>query len=240
MISALIVDDEPLARAGFRKLLSAYPDIGVEEAASGEEAVLKARANPPQVLFLDIQMPGMDGFECLEHLSDLEPRPAVVFVTAFDQFAVQAFEQNAIDYLLKPVDPQRLEQTIEKLRASSATSPSTNANESRQPSYLERVQVRVGSKTLLIPIPEIVRFESSEKYTDLYAKNGKYLIDTPLVALETRLDPKRFLRVHRAHIVAIPQIIAIDRPASGKLRLQLKNGDTVPVGRNFVERVREL
>ena len=251
---ALVVDDEPLARLRMRSLLEPYAselEI-VGEASSGAQAINKIEELLPDVVFLDIQMADMDAFEALRNLE--EDVPLIVFTTAYDNFALRAYEENTVDYLLKPVEPARLEKTIEKLRKLLATAESENQlpenfswDSFRQlvnsaNNYLQRVQVKIGDRILLISVDEIIRFHSEEKYTTVYALSGQYVIDTPLVDLEKKLDPSRFVRVHRAHLVAIDYISEIRKSDMSRLNVVLrdKNRTCLLVSRNFVKKVRSL
>jgi len=249
-LTALIVDDEPLARIRMHKLLEPFSSriqvIG--EAGDGRQAVEKIRSQKPNVVFLDIQMPGMTGFEVLAELSPAET-PSIVFATAFDEYAVKAFEENAIDYLLKPIEADRLQQTIEKLEKNHQSSGNNFYDGLRKlvertqgPSYMQRLQVKIGDRTLLVRIRDIIRFESDEKYTAVHTLESKYIIDTPLVELEQRLSPNEFVRIHRAHLVSIPHIVEIQRQFGGKLRVLLddKAHTAIAVSRNYIDRVKAL
>lgn len=249
-LNVLIVDDEPLARMRMHKLLEPYADrfqiIG--EAGDGPQAVEKIRSLHPDVLFLDIQMPGMNGFDVLAELSE-EETPLVLFATAFDEYAVKAFEENAIDYLLKPIEPERLQQALAKVE-KLAQSPSNNIYDSLRKlmekaqggAFMQRLQVKIGDRTLLVHVRDIIRFESDEKYTAVYTQESKYIIDTPLVELEQRLDPEQFIRIHRAHLVAISHIVELQRQFGGKMRVVLddKAHTAIAVSRNYTDRVKKL
>lgn len=257
MFRTLIVDDEELARLRMIKLLEAHADKieVVGEAFDGCDAVEKIQKLKPDLVFLDIQMPGMTGFEVLSDLEDGEI-PMVVFATAFDEYAIKAFEENAIDYLLKPIETERLQQTIDKLeRVASAQGPEDNLRETvRQligqiqnekeevPKPLQRLQVKIGDRTLLVATEKAIRFEAEDKYTTVHTDESRYVIDTPLVELEKRLDPEMFMRIHRAHLVNITRITEIQRQFGGRLKVVLndKNKSALPVSRNFVEKVRSL
>lgn len=255
LCKTLIVDDEPLARMRIRSLLEPYASEleVVGEASSGAQAVEKIQELDPDVIFLDIQMPDMDAFEVLHELGD-DDMPLVVFTTAYDNFALRAFEENTVDYLLKPVDPERLATTIEKLRKRFPTLES----EQQMPAdfswdkfrsmvdpngfFLQRIQVKIGNRILLIGVDEIIRFQSEEKYTTIYTPTNQYVIETPLVELEKKLDPRQFVRIHRAHLVAIDYISEIRKTDVGRLNVVLKdkNRTSLLVSRNFVKKVRNL
>lgn len=251
----LIVDDEPLARMRMRSLLEKYSgDLEIiDEAGSGAQAISKINELTPDVVFLDIQMPDMDAFEVLKNV-DEDVMPLIVFTTAYENFALRAYEENTVDYLLKPVDPERLEATMEKLRKRF---PDVEAN-LQMPAdfswekfrslmamgdqYLQRIQVKIGDRILLVNVDEIIRFHSEEKYTTVYTPTNQYIIDTPLVDLEKKLDPRQFVRVHRAHLVAIDYIAEIRKSDMSRLNVVLRDKDRtrILVSRNFVKSVRNL
>lgn len=252
--TALIVDDEPLARVRMRSLLAPYSseiEI-VGEAASGAEAIEKIGQLLPDVVFLDIQLNDMDAFEALKSLE--EDMPLIVFTTAYDDFALRAYEENTVDYLLKPVEPARLEKTVEKLRKRLEQSASENQLPENfswdafkqmmgsTSNYLQRLQVKIGDRILLVNVDEIIRFQSEEKYTTVYTLGGQHVIDTPLVDLEKKLDPRQFVRIHRAHLVAIDYIAEIRKTDMSRLSVVLRDKDHTQllVSRNFVKKVRSL
>ncbi|MDR1812922.1 MAG: LytTR family DNA-binding domain-containing protein [Candidatus Fibromonas sp.] len=255
-MKVLIVDDEPLARVRMRKLLlESGKELEIDEAEGADMALGKILENKPFVVFLDIQMPGKGGFELIEDLCKIPENdvPYIVFATAFDEYAIKAFEKNAIDYLLKPVEQERLLQTLEKLsdlENSKKQGKGTdnlyeklkNLIENRTDKYLQRLHVKIGDRTLLINTAEIVRFESDEKYTAVYANDNRYIIDTPMIDLENRLDPKSFVRVHRANLVAVDRIAEIRRQFPGKLVVILNDSakTVIPVGRNYADKVKDL
>jgi two-component system LytT family response regulator len=255
-MKVLIVDDEPLARVRMRKLLLAYnSDLEIDEAESADMAFGKIKENKPFAVFLDIQMPGKGGFELIEDLSEIpeEDIPHIVFATAFDEYAIKAFEKNAIDYLLKPVEQNRLVQTLEKLTAlENSKKHGSGADnlyeklkkliEDKNEKYLQRLHVKIGDRTLLINTADIMRFESDEKYTAVYANDTRYIIDTPIVDLESKLQPGAFIRVHRANLIAVNRIAEIRRQFPGKLTVVLNDSakTAVPVGRNYVDKVKNL
>ena len=252
--TALIVDDEPLARVRMRSLLAPYSseiEI-VGEASSGAEAIEKIGQLLPDVVFLDIQLNDMDAFEALKSLE--EDMPLIVFTTAYDNFALRAYEKNTVDYLLKPVEPARLEKTVEKLRKrldqvseESQLPENFSWDAFRQimgsaNNYLQRLQVKIGDRILLVNVDEIIRFQSEEKYTTVYTLSGQHVIDTPLVDLEKKLDPRQFVRIHRAHLVAIDYIAEIRKTDMSRLNVVLRDKDHTQllVSRNFVKKVRSL
>jgi len=250
-MKVLIVDDEPLARIRMRKLLlESGKELEVDEADGADVAFDKIVKNKPFAVFLDIQMPGKGGFELVEDMAKIPKKdiPYIIFVTAFDKYAIEAFNNNAIDYLLKPLEQDRLMQTLEKLEDFEKNG-SDNLYEklrslivNKNEKYLQRLQVRVGDRTLLINVADIVRFESDEKYTAVYTNDNRYIIDTPIVDLESKLDPEAFIRVHRANLLAVNRISEIRRQFPGKLSVILNDAakTVVPVGRNYADKVRDL
>ncbi|SHK11662.1 two component transcriptional regulator, LytTR family [Fibrobacter intestinalis] len=250
----LIVDDEPLARMRMRKLLEPYADLVTiaGEAATGEEAVNLIRQIHPDLVFLDIQMPDKNGFDVLKEV-DAEEDPLIVFTTAYDEYALKAFAEYTIDYLLKPIEEERLQVCMDKVRRLGGILGGSvdtekdmqrllNRSPSDQQTYLRRIQAKIGDRTIVIPIENIFRFQSEEKYTTVYASNGKFIISTPLIELEKRLDPAQFVRVHRAHLIAIDTITEYQRLPNGHFTIKLHDKDhsVIPVSRNFVSNLHSL
>ena len=252
--TALVIDDEPLARKRMISLLEPYSsEIEIlGEAGSGTQAVKMIHEMLPDVVFLDIQMPDMDAFEVLHSLQG-DDVPLVIFTTAFDNFALKAFEENTVDYLLKPVDSERLAVAIEKLRrlipqVDDTTVPPGFSWEKlcnlvdMSALYLQRLQVKVGDRIVFVNIDEVIRFHSEEKYTTVYTVNGQYVIDTPLVELEKKLDPRHFTRVHRSHIVAIDYIAECRKGDAGRMVMVLRDkaATQLVVSRSLVKKIRNL
>ena len=254
MFTVLIADDEPLARVRMRSLLEAYSGeleiLG--EAGSGAQTIQKIHELDPDVVFLDIQMPDMDAFEVLKSLNE-DDIPLIVFTTAYDNFALRAYEENTVDYLLKPIDPERLASTMAKLRkrmphegglGMPADFSWDKFKELMSASglYMQRLQVKQSDRILLVNMDEVIRFQSEEKYTTAYTTTTQYVIDQTLVELEKRLDPNQFVRVHRAHLVAIDYIAEIRKNEAGRLCIVLrdKNRTQITVSRNFVKTVKSL
>ena len=252
--SALVIDDEPLARKRMVSLLEPYSsEIEIlGEAGSGAQAVKMIHEMLPDVVFLDIQMPDMDAFEVLHSLS-ADDVPLVVFTTAYDNFALKAFDENTVDYLLKPVDPERLAVAIEKLRrqipqVDDTTVPPGFSWEKlcnlvdMSALYLQRLQVKVGDRIVFVNLDEVIRFHSEEKYTTVYTVNSQYVIDTPLVELEKKLDPRHFTRVHRSHIVAIDYIAECRKGDAGRMIMVLRDkaATQLVVSRSLVKKIRSL
>lgn len=253
--SVLIVDDEPLARKRMRALLEDFSseiEI-VGEAGSGASAIQQIKELMPDVVFLDIQMPDMDGFDVLHGLSKHEV-PLVVFTTAYDNFAVKAFDEDTVDYLLKPVEQERLATAVEKIRRrlpSPENEPALPQNfdwdklrelVNKTESYIQRLQIKIGDRIVFLNLDEVIRFQSEDKYTSVYAIGDRYVIDTPIVELEKKLDPRSFIKIHRSHIVAVDYIAECRKAEQGKMIMVLKDklGTQIQVSRSVVKKLRNL
>lgn len=238
-MKALIVDDERLARNELRRLLAAHPDIEiVGEAVDVEDAVEKVAALKPGLIFLDVQMPGADGFTLLERLEP--PLPAVIFTTAYDEFAVKAFEFNALDYLLKPVDPNRLVAALEKLRtreipAAAGSSPALTPRLALE----DKVFVREGDRCWFVPVKNIRLLESEGNYTRLHFDEQKPQLFRSLTAMEERLDPRHFFRANRKQVINLTWVEGIEPWFSGGLLVKLKGGPKVELSRRQAQDFRE-
>lgn len=240
-LRVLIADDEPLARRGLRGWLVTEPDVElVGEARHGAETAAMCRTLRPDLLFLDVQMPGQDGFDALAELgSDLPP--AVVFVTAYDQYALKAFDHHAVDYLLKPVEEERFRVALGRARARvAARVPDARLRallaSLRPPAedWLERIPARTGSKVALIPVDEVEWFEAADNYIRVHAGGRRHVMRETMKTLEAKLDPKRFIRVHRSAIVPLGQIRELEALPSGDYRIRLTGGGVVPLSRTYV------
>jgi len=215
MMRVLIVDDERLARAELRRLLAAHPYVQVVgEAASAAEAAGQLAALRPDLLLLDVQMPGGSGFDLLAALEPGGDMPEVIFTTAYDQYALQAFDANALDYLLKPIQPQRLASALERAAARlGAAAP---------PAALPRkLFIRDGERCWFVPLDDIALFESEGNYTRAYFRDARPLLARSLLQLEQRLDPHQFFRASRRHIVNLAHVRTIRQGNDGALELQL-------------------
>jgi two-component system LytT family response regulator len=222
----MIVDDEPLARRELGRLLAefAWIDIVGEAANVGEAAPLIDRLLP-ELLFLDIQMPGGTGFDLLERLEHL---PRVVFTTAYDKHAVRAFEVNALDYLLKPIEPERLAAAVARAQAAAS---STLAAAATSGTILERLFLRDGERCWFVPLREVKLFTAEGNYVRLSWDKIHPLLGRPLSSLEPRLDPKRFFRANRQQIINLEYIESVDLGVNGRLHVQLRDGPEVQVSR---------
>jgi len=243
-IRAAIVDDEDLARQILREYLKHEPDVEiVAECANGFAAVKAVTEHKPDLLFLDVQMPKLDGFEVLE-LVDREV--AVVFVTAFDQYAMKAFDAAAVDYLLKPFGPDRLQIALQRVRrrlAEHQTPPAAAdlKTAARAPDqHLDRIVVRDGSRVQIIPVNKLDYAEAQDDYVALHSEKKSYLKQQTISSLETALDPARFVRVHRSYIVNIERISKIEPYTKDTRVVLLSDGSQIPVSRAGYARLKEL
>jgi len=237
---AIIIDDERLARAELRKLLQDFPEVEIiDEAANAEEGIAKIEAQNPDLIFLDIQMPGKTGFDML---SSLERSPNVIFTTAYDEYALKAFEVNALDYLLKPVEPKRLADAIQKLHYIETRDPiSTEEHVNRSLlSENDQVFVKDGERCWFVKLNEIRLFESVGNYAKVFFGSNKPLILKSLNALEERLDEKTFFRANRKHIVNLRLIDKIEPYFNGGLLLELKGGEKIEVSRRQTVKFKEM
>lgn len=231
-MNALLVDDERLARRELRRLLAAHPDVTIAgEAANAAEARAQFAALRPALVFLDVQLPGEDGFALLETFEP--PLPPVIFTTAYDEFAVKAFAFNALDYLLKPVDPARLAAALEKLAARAA------AGRADRLALTGKVFVREGERCWFVEVAAIRLLESEGNYTRVHFDDARPLLFRSLNAMEGRLDPRCFFRANRRQILNLQWIDRIEPWFSGGLRVHLKGGHQVELSRRQAQEFRE-
>ena len=233
MTTAIIADDERLMREQLRARLSeAWPDLQIlDEAKNGLEAVELVRSLKPDVVFLDIRMPGMTGIEAAREIG---PMCHAVFITAYDEYAVQAFEQGAVDYVLKPAETERLKVTVERLKARLQGPPADLSGilaalsgklglPSATKQYLRFLQANVGTNLRMIAVEEVVFFQSDEKYTRVQLREGEALIRKPIKELIDELDPEQFWQIHRSTMVNAKEISTVSRDFRGHLIVQLKS-----------------
>jgi len=246
MVRTLIADDEPLARRRLVRLLDQEPDAELVAAcATGLEAIQAVKTHGPDLLFLDVQMPGMDGFGVLESLGAEVP-PAVVFVTAFDSYAVQAFEANALDYLLKPFDAERFHRAFERARDRLRRPETARAPEqftalleslNRQRTSAERLAIRADGRVYFVRVADIDWIETASNYVRLHSGKTSHLLRESLASLETRLDPDRFLRIHRTTVVNVERLRELQPWFSGEYIAILHDGTRLKVSRGYRDRV---
>lgn len=233
----IIVDDERLARAELKKLLQDFPEIEViAEASNVNEGIEKIDTLNPDLVFLDIQMPGKTGFDLLQ---EVDKAPYVIFTTAYDEFAIKAFEVNALDYLLKPIEPKRLADAVHKIKlAEEKTDPVLTNRDMLAES--DQVFVKDGEKCWFVKLSEIRLFESVGNYARVFFAGNKPLILKSLNALEERLDPRVFFRANRKHIVNMRMIEKVEPYFNGGLLLELKGGDKIEVSRRQTVKFKEM
>jgi two-component system LytT family response regulator len=221
---AIIVDDEPLALRELRRLLAEFPWVEiVGEAGNIVEAARAIEADAPELLLLDIKMPGGTGFDLL---AKLEHVPRVIFTTAYDDHAVQAFEVNALDYLLKPIEPERLAAALARARGPLPTQTAP-----RQSQIVERLFIRDGARCWFVPLNEVSLIVAEGNYVRLLWREVRPLLGRPLSSLEERLDPQRFFRANRRQIINVEFIEEVEPGTSGQLHVQLRSGPEVEISR---------
>ncbi len=241
-VTTFVVDDEPIARAGLRAMLHAFEWVQVVgEAADGESAVRGIEALHPELVFLDVQMPRLFGTDVLQRI---DRRPFVVFTTAYSEHAVRAFELGAVDYLLKPFGPSRLAAAMERVRSAIGEPVAVDAVERLSGALaggpISRLFVRIGGALVPLPVDRISWFEADGDYVIAHAEDARHVLHLSLSRLEERLDPKRFVRVHRAHMVNLDLVRAFRRDASGNMEAELLDGTRVPVSRSRAQEIRSL
>lgn len=236
-MKVLIIDDERLARKELGNLLAEYKDIEVlGEAANADEAEEMIDKLDPDLIFLDIQMPGRTGFELLE---TLEKTPKVIFTTAYDEYALKAFEFNALDYLLKPIEPKRLTESINKIR-KEVEAQEQQQKKSNQLTVNDQVFVKDGDSCWFVKLKDVRLFESDGNYIKVYFDKNKPMIHKSLNALDEKLDNKHFFRVSRKHIINLEWIDEIETWFNGGLMVKLKGGDKVEVSRRQATKFKDL
>ena len=255
-MKVLIVDDESLARAKLRRFLGALPAVEiVGEATGGEEALRLARATSPDLVFLDIDMADLNGFDVVAAFGD--PPPLVIFATAYDAFALRAFDVHAVDYLLKPFDAERLAAAVTRARERLAQrGPEERdglaavleeiraqrdllARAGGAGTWAERLMVRRGSDLVPLPVDAIDWIGSADNYVEIHAGRDTHLLRETLQSVETHLDPRAFARIHRGTIVNRARVRAVRTQATGELAIELESGTLLPVGRSYRARVSE-
>lgn len=243
--SAVIIDDETLAREITKKYLAGHPDIFISaECSNGFDAIKKINELSHDLIFLDIQMPKLNGFEMLELL---EKPPVIIFTTAYDQFALKAFEANAADYLLKPYSRERFDEAIQKayIRLRNKTPQSglikklIEQNESKN-EYLERIVIKNGTVISIIPVEDVNYIEAQDDYVMIFSVQGKFLKQKTMKFYDEHLDPKDFVRVHRSYIVAVKSIKKIELLEKETYHVILLDKISVPVSKKGYEKLKEI
>jgi two-component system LytT family response regulator len=242
IITALVVDDEPLARRKVRELLRDVPWIRcLGEAADGMSAMRVIDEQRPDLVFLDIRMPGLSGLEILKRVRHV---PAVIFTTAYDRYAVTAFELAAVDYLLKPFSRDRFLQSLERARPGlvrrTATPPAERAEETLRPAPMRRLFVREGGRILPLRSLTVERLEACDDFVYVYAAGRRYRVNAPLSELEQRLDPAVFVRIHRSHIVNLDHVVAWSPYDGSRYEVRLRDGTVLTASRQRSRMLRDL
>jgi two-component system LytT family response regulator len=247
-IRTLIVDDEPLARERVRSLLESEPDVEiVGEAGDGPSALQALRELKPDLLFLDVQMPGLDGFQVLQHL-DPDHVPVTIVVTAYDRYAIQAFEIHALDYILKPFDRERFQEAMRRARIQLQQTPNAELSHrmlaliehvQKRDDYIDRLVVKSGGRVLFVPVSEIDWIEAAGNYVRLHHGPAEHLLRETMSSLEAKLNPKNFLRIHRSTIVNINRIQELQPSFHGDFVVILKGGAQLSLSRSYREAVEE-
>jgi len=240
-MTVMIVDDEELARRLLREMLADHPDIEIiAECANGFEAVKAAAERKPDLIFLDVQMPKLDGFEVLELIG---PGVGVIFVTAYDTYALRAFDVHAVDYLLKPFSKQRFEAALAlaENRLGENTPPAAVlAATARAPRYMERIVVKDGARVHIIPVARLDFAEAQDDYISLVSNGKTYLKQQTIASLEESLDPRQFIRIHRSYIVNLDRVVKMEPYTKDTKVAVLNDGKQLPVSRSGYQRLTAL
>ena len=242
-INCLIIDDEPLARELLREFLQQHEDLNlIGECSKGTEAVDKIDELKPDLIFLDVQMPGMNGFDVLDEITH---DPFVIFTTAYDQYAIKAFERNAVDYLLKPIDQERFKLAVDRAIGRMNTEQNNvgellrNMKTENKTSYDSHIFVQKSEKLINLPVDEIEHLEASGDYTILTTKNDQFVSSSGIGKLEEILNPETFIRVHRSTIININSLKEIEKHFNGGMIVKMNNGKTFPVSRTYAKLIRK-
>ena len=240
--TCLIIDDEKLARDLIREYLEGFPEIEIiGECAKGTEAVEKINKLKPDLIFLDVQMPGMNGFDVLE---EIDHEPYIIFTTAYDQYAIKAFEKNAVDYLLKPLDEERFRLAVNRA-LKRKTAEHGNLEElllslkSENKNFESHIFVQKSEKLFNLPVEEIVYLEASGDYTVITTKNDQFVSSSGIGKLEEIMDPDTFIRVHRSTIINLNYLKEIERHFNGGMVVKMQSGKSFPVSRTYAKLIRK-
>ena len=233
MIRTIIIDDEPLARSIIKEYLQRHPQIElVQECNDGFEGIKAILQHHPDLIFLDIQMPKINGFEMLELV---EQPPAVIFTTAYDEYAIKAFENHAVDYLLKPFNQERFDKAINRWRDKKTHNTDETKTlldtASKQPNQNQRIVVKTGSKIKIIPVDDILYLEAADDYVKIHTKDGAFLKNKTMTHFESALDPELFVRTHRSYMVHVQRITRIEPYEKENFLALLATGAQVPVSK---------
>jgi two-component system LytT family response regulator len=241
--TCLIIDDEKLARDLLHEYLEAFPQIEViGECAKGTEAVEKINKLKPDLIFLDVQMPGMNGFDVLD---EIDHEPHVIFTTAYDQYAIRAFEKNAVDYLLKPLDEERFTQAVNRALKRKTTEAGDleellrSIKSEGKGSFDSHIFVQKSEKLFNLPVEEIIFLEASGDYTVITTKNDQFVSSSGIGKLEEILNPDTFIRVHRSTIINLNFLKEIERHFNGGMVVKMQNGKSFPVSRTYAKLIRK-
>ncbi len=247
LFKAIIIDDEPLSRNITKQFLLEYSFINVvAECSDGFEGIKKINQLQPDIVFLDIQMPKLNGFEMLELLDSL---PVIIFITAYDQYAIKAFEVNAADYLLKPFSKERFDEAINKAKTflQKNTSQSelikkliSHSGKTFDDQFLERVVIKKENKIIILPVSSIKWIEAQDDYVMIYSTEGKFLKQKTMKYFENNLNPKNFIRIHRSYIVAVDQLESIELIQKNSYQVITHDKTLLPVSKSGYEKLKEL
>jgi two-component system LytT family response regulator len=245
MKRALVIDDEPLARMVVLEYLQAFSDriTVLQECNDGFEGLKAINQQQPDLVFLDVQMPKINGFEMLELV---ENPPAVIFTTAFDEYAIKAFEAHAIDYLLKPFSKERFNKAVEKYLAQAPTPAQNKQTENlleavaQSPAQHERIVVKTGTKVKIIPVSDVQYLQADDDYVSVFTQEGSFLKNKTMNFFEQTLDPRVFVRVHRSYMIAIQQITRLDPYEKDSHLAILKSGAKIPVSKTGYVKLKQV
>lgn len=244
MIKAVLIDDEPLARSIILEYLDDYPQVAVlAECNDGFEGAKAIMEHQPDIIFLDVQMPKINGFEMLEII---DRQPAVIFTTAFDEYAIRAFEKHAVDYLLKPITKIRFDKAMSKFLDTSIphrekeNTQKLLDNVSQNRERLERVLVKTGARIKIIPVEQIICLEADDDYVQVYTHEGVFLKNKTMASFEQQLDPNKFVRVHRSFIVRIDHITRLEPYEKDSQIAVLSNGKKINISKSGFSRLKQL
>jgi len=243
MIKTIIIDDEPLARMIIQDYLNSHKDFEVvAECEDGFQGAKAIQQHSPDLIFLDIQMPKLTGFEMLEILDEI---PNVIFTTAFDEYAIKAFEKNAIDYLLKPISKERFNQALNKLRNTIPdTENKTKTNDQilsiREEESLERIVVKNGTQIKIIPVQQVTYLEAYDDYVKIHTKDAVFLKNKTMASFEKQLDQKQFVRVHRSYIAKVDQLVKIEPMEKESYIATLLTGEKINVSKSGYARLKQI